>query len=87
MWADRRWVGTLFPSDTRPGEELRPYATWCTAVEGNTTVYALPDEAAVARWGEHRAIVPEANKIRRVPDGMELIQARRLSDAINTAFQ
>lgn len=52
MWADRRWVGTLFPADTRSGEELRPYATWCTAVEGNTTFYALPDQAAVARWGE-----------------------------------
>lgn len=52
MWADRRWVGTLFPADTRPGEELRAYATWCTAVEGNTTFYALPDEAAVARWGD-----------------------------------
>ncbi|MEM7286267.1 MAG: DUF72 domain-containing protein [Actinomycetota bacterium] len=52
MWADRRWVGTLFPADTRSGEELRPYATWCTAVEGNTTFYALPDEAAVERWRE-----------------------------------
>lgn len=50
MWADRRWVGTLFPATTRTGEELAAYATWCTAVEGNTTFYALPDEAAVARW-------------------------------------
>ena len=50
MWADRRWVGTLFPAGTRPGEELAVYASWCTAVEGNTTFYALPDEAAVLRW-------------------------------------
>ncbi len=50
MWADRRWVGTLFPADTRQGEELAAYATWCSAVEGNTTFYALPDEAAVDRW-------------------------------------
>ena len=52
MWADRRWVGTLFPAATRPGEELAAYATWCTAVEGNTTFYALPDDASVARWTE-----------------------------------
>ena len=52
MWADRRWVGTLFPAETRPGEELAAYATWCTAVEGNTSFYALPDGATVARWIE-----------------------------------
>jgi uncharacterized protein YecE (DUF72 family) len=26
------------------------YATWCTAVEANTTFYALPDASTVARW-------------------------------------
>lgn len=52
MWADRRWVGTLFPTSTRPGEELAAYATWCTAVEGNTTFYALPDEGSVSKWAE-----------------------------------
>jgi uncharacterized protein YecE (DUF72 family) len=50
MWADRRWVGPLFPPDTRSGEELSVYATWCTAVEGNTTFYALPDATTVDRW-------------------------------------
>jgi len=52
MWADRRWVGPLFPSATRVGEELVPYSTWCNAVEGNTTFYALPESDAVARWKE-----------------------------------
>lgn len=50
MWADRRWVGTLFPTDTPPGEELGVYATWVTAVEGNTTFYAVPDAGTVLRW-------------------------------------
>jgi len=50
MWADRRWVGTLFPAATRPGDELAVYSTWCNAVEGNTTFYALPSPAAVDRW-------------------------------------
>jgi len=50
MWADRRWVGPLFPSDTPSGDELMAYATWCNAVEGNTSFYALPDPASVKRW-------------------------------------
>lgn len=52
IWADRGWVGRYFPSDTRPGHELVPYATWCTAVEGNTTFYGLPAPATVARWAD-----------------------------------
>ncbi len=50
MWAHRGWVGRYFPSSTLVGDELAAYATWCTAVEGNTTFYALPDVATVARW-------------------------------------
>ncbi len=52
MWALRPWVGRWFPSDTRSGEELAAYATWCTSVEGNTTHYALPKPETVARWAE-----------------------------------
>lgn len=52
MWAQRGWVGRWFPGATRPGEELSAYATWCTAVEGNTTFYASPSEATVQRWAE-----------------------------------
>jgi uncharacterized protein YecE (DUF72 family) len=50
MWAHRPWVGPYLPADTRPGGELAAYARWCTAVEGNTTFYALPAERSVARW-------------------------------------
>ncbi|MFV0523768.1 MAG: DUF72 domain-containing protein [Acidimicrobiales bacterium] len=52
MWAHRPWVGRHFPGDTPPGQELVAYATWCTAVEGNTTFYALPSPASVARWAD-----------------------------------
>jgi len=52
MWVNRDWVGRQFPPDTPRGEELVAYARWCTAVEGNTTFYAVPSEAAVARWAE-----------------------------------
>lgn len=52
MWANREWVGRWFPATTAAGEELSVYATWCTTVEGNTTFYASPSEAAVQRWAE-----------------------------------
>jgi uncharacterized protein YecE (DUF72 family) len=52
MWAHRPWVGRYFPADTQQGRELAAYATWCTAVEGNTSFYGLPSPAAVARWAE-----------------------------------
>ena len=50
MWADRRWIGTFFPADTPVGQELAAYSTWCTAVEGNTTFYGVPNANTVARW-------------------------------------
>lgn len=52
MWAHRPWVGRFYPAGTRPGTELALYATWCNAVEGNTTFYAQPSAATVARWCE-----------------------------------
>ncbi len=50
MWANRGWVGRYFPSGTKPGSELSPYSTWCSAVEGNTTFYASPPADTVAHW-------------------------------------
>lgn len=50
MWANRDWVGRHLPAATRSGEELSAYAQVCTAVEGNTTFYALPDASTVERW-------------------------------------
>ncbi len=52
MWAQRQWVGRWFPPTTPTGRELEVYATWCTSVEGNTTHYASPKPATVARWAE-----------------------------------
>lgn len=50
MWAHKEWPGRHFPADTRPGAELAAYATWCTAVEGNTTFYATPPATTITRW-------------------------------------
>jgi len=52
MWAQRAWVGTFLPAATVPGRELAPYSRYVNAVEGNTTFYALPHPATIARWAE-----------------------------------
>jgi len=51
-WADKNWVGRLFPTATRPTEFLEHYARVFNTVEGNTTFYALPSVDTVRRWGD-----------------------------------
>ncbi|NUT41175.1 MAG: DUF72 domain-containing protein [Thermoactinospora sp.] len=46
MWTHAAWPGHSLP----PGERLRSYASRCTAVEGNTTFYAIPSRATVETW-------------------------------------
>jgi len=74
MWADRRWVGALFPRDTRNGEELAAYSSWLNAVEGNTTFYALPEPRSVSKWAEQTS--PEFQFCFKVP--REISHHRRL---------
>jgi uncharacterized protein YecE (DUF72 family) len=50
VWAHKGWVGELFPQGTRPADFLHLYSRRFTAVEGNTTFYAIPNQETVARW-------------------------------------
>ncbi|MFI6498937.1 DUF72 domain-containing protein [Nonomuraea typhae] len=43
MWSHARWS---LPQE----ERLGAYATWCNAVEGNTTFYATPSRSTVETW-------------------------------------
>lgn len=52
MWAHPPWQGRFVPHPLPPGERLRAYATWCNAVEGNTTFYATPSRSTVESWAE-----------------------------------
>jgi uncharacterized protein YecE (DUF72 family) len=52
MWAHARWQGRFVPPSLPPGERLRAYASWCNAVEGNTTFYATPERSTVESWAE-----------------------------------
>ncbi len=49
MWAHKPWIGRF---TSGRGNELADYASWCNAVEGNTTFYAVPSAATVHRWAE-----------------------------------
>jgi uncharacterized protein YecE (DUF72 family) len=50
VWANKDWVGGLFPAGSRSADFLRLYSRRLTTVEGNTTFYAVPRPEAVARW-------------------------------------
>jgi uncharacterized protein YecE (DUF72 family) len=52
MWAHASWPGRFLPRPLPPRERLRAYASWCDAVEGNTTFYATPARSAVESWAE-----------------------------------
>lgn len=52
MWAHRSWPGRHLPTETKDTGQLAAYATWCNAVEGNTTFYAVPPAATIERWRE-----------------------------------
>ncbi len=52
VWSYKGWVGEFFPPKTPASDYLRCYSDRLTAVEGNTTFYAVPDAATIARWVE-----------------------------------
>ena len=52
MWAYKAWQGRQLPERLTRDEQLPAYATWCNAVEGNTTFYGLPSASTVESWAE-----------------------------------
>jgi uncharacterized protein YecE (DUF72 family) len=52
MWSNKRWTGELFTQDAGPAAFLKQYSSVFNTVEGNTTFYALPKPASVAKWRE-----------------------------------
>ncbi len=55
MWTHAAWPGRYLPTPLPPRDRLRAYATWCNAVEGNTTFYATPSRDTVGSWAEQTA--------------------------------
>jgi uncharacterized protein YecE (DUF72 family) len=52
MWTHAPWQGRYLPPSLSPRDRLHAYATWCNAVEGNTTFYATPARDTVRSWAE-----------------------------------
>ena len=50
IWSYKDWVGNLYPPKSRPRDFLNLYSRRFTAVEGNTTFYAIPSESTIAKW-------------------------------------
>jgi uncharacterized protein YecE (DUF72 family) len=49
-WSENAWREHFYPADARSTDFLSLYAQAFNAVEGNTTFYARPAPATVARW-------------------------------------
>ena len=55
-WSELAWRDHLYPADAKPTAFLQLYGQVFNAVEGNTTFYAQPAPATVAKWA---ASMPE----------------------------
>jgi uncharacterized protein YecE (DUF72 family) len=55
MWTHAPWQGRYLPHPLPPRDRLHAYATWCNAVEGNTTFYATPSLDTVRSWAGQTA--------------------------------
>lgn len=51
-WSEPAWRGSLYPEQAASADFLGLYARVFNAVEGNTTFYAQPSAASVARWAQ-----------------------------------
>jgi uncharacterized protein YecE (DUF72 family) len=76
MWTYAPWQGRYLPASLPPRERLRAYATWCNAVEGNTTFYATPAPGTVRSWAEQ--VAPDFRLVLKLP--RTVTHERRLAD-------
>jgi uncharacterized protein YecE (DUF72 family) len=76
MWTYAPWQGRYLPRPLSPRDRLRAYATWCNAVEGNTTFYATPTLDTAKSWAGQTA--PDFRFILKLP--RLITHERRLAD-------
>ena len=76
MWTYAPWQGRYLPHPLSPRDRLRAYATWCNAVEGNTTFYATPALDTVKSWAEQTT--PDFRFILKLPK--PITHEHRLAD-------
>jgi uncharacterized protein YecE (DUF72 family) len=76
MWTYAPWQGRYLPGSLSPRERLHAYATWCNAVEGNTTFYATPALDTVKSWAGQTT--PDFRFVFKLPK--LITHERRLAD-------
>jgi len=76
MWSYVPWQGRYLPPSLSPRDRLSAYATWCNAVEGNTTFYATPAVGTVRSWAEQTS--PDFRFVLKLPRA--ITHERRLAD-------
>src|SRR5215469_15418638 len=76
MWTYAAWQGRYLPAALSPRERLSAYASWCNAVEGNTTFYATPALETVRSWAGQTA--PDFRFILKMPK--TITHERHLAD-------
>jgi uncharacterized protein YecE (DUF72 family) len=77
MWNHAPWQGRYLPRSSSPRDRLSAYASWCNAVEGNTTFYATPTIDTVKSWAEQTA--PDFRFVLKLP--RTVTHERHLTDA------
>ena len=50
IWAYKGWAGRFYPPKTKPSDYLKEYSKRLTAVEANTTFYAVPSLETIQNW-------------------------------------
>jgi uncharacterized protein YecE (DUF72 family) len=76
MWTHGPWRGRFLPHPLPARERLAAYATWCNAVEGNTTFYATPSRDTAESWA--RQTSPGFRFLAKLPKA--ITHERRLGD-------
>jgi uncharacterized protein YecE (DUF72 family) len=56
IWAYKGWLGDLYPAKSAPSRFLALYGERFTTVEVNSTFYAIPTPATVAKWAEQTPV-------------------------------
>lgn len=86
VWSYPGWVGNFYPPKTAAKHFLTLYSERLTAVEGNTTFYAIPDNKTIIRWREQtpsgfkfclkfpQTVTHQGRLLNKVEQGIEFIQ-------------
>ncbi len=83
VWSFKGWAGNFYPKGTKSSDFLREYARRLTAIEGNTTFYAVPAPRTIEGWVEQ---TPETFRFcPKVPKAIS--HNGKLADYIERAHQ